>query len=154
MTTLDELEQRVSTKFAAALAERVLPFDTSAWLDEDMSITIDFKKIPPGTPQFQFPREQWISYPNRRAVVLTILDRLLDVEVPDERQPRLVIDDQVEVEVGQPDAHHVFVGFEFGPQLRVGVGPQVGALHQLQQALDQSLIALAGTGKEIGRAHV
>ena len=71
------------------------------------------------------------------------LDRLLDAEVPDERQPRLVIDDQVEVEVGQPDAHHVFVGFEFGPQLRVGVGPQVGTLHQLQQDAPDAVRQLA-----------
>jgi hypothetical protein len=36
------------------------------------------KPLPPGT--MQFPREQWLSYPNRRAHALVLANRLLDFE--------------------------------------------------------------------------
>jgi hypothetical protein len=80
---LQQLERRVGAKWVAAAAARTpewavpeAAFDMSAWTD--------MAPLPPGTPQF--PREQWVSYPNRRAVALLLADRLLDFdELTDEQ---------------------------------------------------------------------
>jgi hypothetical protein len=71
---LAELERRVTTRY--------LELTQTDWelpeIDFDMSDWVDVMKLPPGTPP-QFPREQWITYPNRRRVVLMIIERSLDI---------------------------------------------------------------------------
>lgn len=76
---LIELEGRVTRKWQEAVAARTpqwpmpeVDIDWSAWRDAAK------KPLPPGT--MQFPREQWVSYPNRRTTVLILADRLLDFE--------------------------------------------------------------------------
>lgn len=73
---LIELEKRVTRRWQEAAAAR-----TPQWPDVELST--DWaeamqKPLPPGT--MQFPREQWVSYPNRRTIVLILADRLLDFE--------------------------------------------------------------------------
>jgi hypothetical protein len=77
---LDDLEQRVGQKFAEAAASRVqLPtakatFDVVSWLaglDTSGSVA-----LPDDWPQF--PREQWVSYPNKRTAALLFAEHLLD----------------------------------------------------------------------------
>jgi hypothetical protein len=82
---LDELEKRVTEKWVAKASERVsewagldVPFDASLWLQ-----TAPGSPLTP--PTFQFPREQWISYPAKRTYTLLILDRLLDFDLTDEQ---------------------------------------------------------------------
>ena len=82
MSALADLEERVTAKFLAAAAGRTPEFDTSAW-DIDMSQWQPSEPLPPDTPQF--PRQQWVVYPTRRAVVLTIIDRALDLDLTDEQ---------------------------------------------------------------------
>lgn len=85
MSDLDALERRVTEKWATAAASRIPAdvFDPSGWLDGvDMSAWR--RNLPPSAPQF--PREQWVSYPNKRTVALLIADRLLDFdELSDEQ---------------------------------------------------------------------
>lgn len=84
MTDLAELETCVTKKWLEAagnrLAQWMLPenaFDPTEW-----SEALD-EALPPET--MQFPRETWASYPAKRAVVLTVADRMLDFELNDEQ---------------------------------------------------------------------
>lgn len=74
---LDELEQRVGEKWAAAAADRFDPewqIDLSQW---ELPLTEgDVVPLPPGT--LQFPREQWARYPTARRVALLACETLLD----------------------------------------------------------------------------
>lgn len=74
---LAALEERVGAKWAAAALAR-----TQIWPAVDLdAFSIDTWLVNPGPiepPQLQFPREQWVSYPTRRMVALTVCDRLLD----------------------------------------------------------------------------
>lgn len=75
---LIELEQQVTQRWLEAVAAR-----TPQWPMPDMDWSTDWaeavnKPLPPGT--MQFPREQWLSYPNRRAHALILANRLLDFE--------------------------------------------------------------------------
>lgn len=86
MSALDDMEQRVTEKFAAAAFARIDPqwkLDVGEWTFPDF----EFEPLPPGTPQF--PREQWVTYPNRRMVTLTLIDRALDLELTDEQWTQL-----------------------------------------------------------------
>lgn len=81
MTTtesLDELESRVTAKWAAAAADRIQGFsdifDPSAW-----NTVVDMGADAP-SPTMQFPREQWVSYPAKRTVALILADRMLDLD--------------------------------------------------------------------------
>ena len=83
MNDLEELERRVTEKWVAAAAKRApeweLPdlwaFDFSNWLAH-----------PPALPNNwpQFPREQWLVYPEKRRVTLLICDKALDQDLSDE----------------------------------------------------------------------
>lgn len=81
---LIELEERVTRRWQEAVAAR-----TPQWPMPDVELSTDWAEamktpLPPGT--MQFPREQWVSYPNRRAQVLILADRLLDFdELTDEQ---------------------------------------------------------------------
>lgn len=85
---LDALEHRVRERFVAKSAERVSDwngiydgFDASSWLQ-----TSPLSPLLPSVPVVQFPREQWVSYPARRTLVLLTVDRLLDLdELSDEQ---------------------------------------------------------------------
>ncbi|MCV7004581.1 hypothetical protein [Mycobacterium gordonae] len=85
MSTLDELEQRVGEKFAVEAAKRVDP----QWMLDIGQWTIgghpDALVPNPGDIP-QFPREQWVTYPNKRTMCLLILDRLLDFDNLDDEQ--------------------------------------------------------------------
>lgn len=69
---LGQLERRVGEKWAAAAAARfpadVDPFDPSDWLGDE----------PHAEPVMQFPREQWVSYPNKRTAALIVADNMLN----------------------------------------------------------------------------
>ncbi len=72
------LEERVTRRWQEAVAAR-----NPQWPTPDVELSTDWaeamqKPLPPGT--MQFPREQWVSYPNRRTIVLVLADRLLDFE--------------------------------------------------------------------------
>ncbi|CAN5143809.1 hypothetical protein BH11ACT6_BH11ACT6_34570 [soil metagenome] len=90
---LDQLEQRVTERYMAAAAERdrlpdspfsTLEFDSSEWWFSSrhlLGVAPDGPLLEianAGPPTLQFPRQQWITYPNRRAVSLVIVDRALD----------------------------------------------------------------------------
>lgn len=85
---LGQLERRVTEKFAAAAAARTslwseLPaFDITEWFDslDDTGAVA----VPDDWPQF--PREQWVSYPNKRTAALLLAERLLDAEHLTDRQ--------------------------------------------------------------------
>ena len=84
MTTegLDELEARVTVKWAAAAADRMQGFtdifDPTAW-----TTVVDMGAA---EPVMQFPREQWVSYPAKRTAALILADRMLDFdELTDEQ---------------------------------------------------------------------
>ena len=75
---LIELEERVTRRWLEAVEAR-----TPQWPIPDPEWSTDWreamnKPLPLGT--MQFPREQWVSYPNRRATALLLADRLLDFE--------------------------------------------------------------------------
>lgn len=77
---LAELERRVTEKYIAAAQTRQQPdlpdlFDLQPWLDGQPPL------VPPPP---QFPREQWITHPRHRAVILTIIDTALDAELTDD----------------------------------------------------------------------
>jgi len=82
MSDLDELERRVTEKFAAKCAELVPadPFDPSPFDPACWSSSVDF-----GQPAVQFPREQWVTYPHRRMLALMTADRVLDFELTEEQ---------------------------------------------------------------------
>lgn len=80
---LDALERRVGEKWMTAVAARMPhcdfpdnPFDSTDWLAVA-------SPMPSGVPQF--PREQWVSYPDMRTVALLIVDRMLDLDLTDEQ---------------------------------------------------------------------
>lgn len=69
---LEELETRVTARYIEKCnigwqLPDVEPLDTSDWY---------MGPLPDDVPQF--PREQWITYPNRRHYALLIADRMLD----------------------------------------------------------------------------
>lgn len=79
---LIELEERVTRRWLEAVAERpplwgFAPADLPDWSD------VQWEPLPPGTPQF--PREQWVSHPYRRAMTLILCDRMLDFDLDDEK---------------------------------------------------------------------
>lgn len=64
------LEQRVTEKLLAALPKLDLPDDLPP---------LDFSRVSSlATDWPQYPRAQWIVWPVRRAVALTLADRLID----------------------------------------------------------------------------
>lgn len=76
MNDLEKLERRVTEKWAVAAAERAplwplpdIPFNLDDW-------AVNSVPLPPDWPQF--PREQWLVYPHKRMVTLTICDVALD----------------------------------------------------------------------------
>ncbi|TQK29396.1 hypothetical protein [Arthrobacter sp. SLBN-53] len=88
---LDELERRVAARFIekrcseSETSETALAFDwTAEWLNptatalagQTLEISTVGKPLP---PPLQFPRPQWITYPNRRVVILITCDRALDL---------------------------------------------------------------------------
>lgn len=91
---LAELENQVSDRFLEKVTERLplTPFDPTAWLTGiEFGPVIDGPACGPiieGHPsssvdprhQLQFPREQWVVYPNRRAIALSIVARALELE--------------------------------------------------------------------------
>jgi hypothetical protein len=93
MTTLDELEQRVGERFARAAAARTqIPtasasFDVASWFD-GLADTGEVA-LPEDWPQF--PREQWVSYPNKRTAVLLLADNLMNHDLTDEQWSTLCL---------------------------------------------------------------
>ena len=84
---LVELERSVTEKFTVKAAERAPDSDlnVTGWLQtvsEAMQVPID-----PNIPQF--PREQWVSYPARRTVVLILCNRMLDFDLDDAQWTQL-----------------------------------------------------------------
>lgn len=87
---LDALEASVAERYLAAMADKMPTVDFSEWLDDivpwaewtkrplpcDPPIHAGFE-FPPFPTDFQFPREKWITYRNRRAVALTLASALL-----------------------------------------------------------------------------
>lgn len=76
---LAELERRVTEKYIAAAQTRQQPdlpdlIDIQPWLDGQPPL------VP---PPLQFPRQQWVTVPDRRATALGTVDRLLDLELND-----------------------------------------------------------------------
>ncbi|AID58933.1 hypothetical protein PBI_GAIA_114 [Mycobacterium phage Gaia] len=75
---VEQLEQRVARKWAQAAYARgafdASSFDAGEWFDTNIQWGGEGPDVP------QFPREQWASYPAKRALVLTMLDRALDSE--------------------------------------------------------------------------
>lgn len=87
-TDLDELDRRVTERFIdKTRSEWDLPetptLDWSDWLGPatpPAGQTIEISTVgQPLPPPLQFPRPQWITYPNRRVVALIICDRALDM---------------------------------------------------------------------------
>ena len=76
MSELEALERRVGEKFVAVAAARTpnLPL---------FDMEIDWWSGSPPSDVPQFPRERWVSYPNRRTVTLTLIDRVLDLDLDD-----------------------------------------------------------------------
>lgn len=75
MDDLAALEERVRQKYLDAVGAdnpAFAAFDWSAWLAE---VTV-LEPLPPGTPPF--PREQWVTWPNRRTIGLLIADHAID----------------------------------------------------------------------------
>lgn len=86
-----ELENQVNDRFLEKITERLplTPFDPTAWLTGiEFGPVIDGPVLGPiieGNPYTsadprQFPREQWVVYPNRRAIALSIVARALELE--------------------------------------------------------------------------
>lgn len=79
MTAVDlaAIEERVMRKHLAAVADKVpvVDFDPTSWLAglDQTSAPAPLADVVP-----QFPRERWITYPNRRAVILTLCEVWLD----------------------------------------------------------------------------
>lgn len=79
MSALEDLEQRVTAKFAAKAAGRIDPsvFDPTTWSD-----VVDWTNGGGEQPQVpiehQFSREHYVTYPNRRVIALALIDRALD----------------------------------------------------------------------------
>lgn len=73
MTTIDlaALEERVMRKHLATIAGT--EFDPTTWPTTPPPAT---DTPAPDVPQF--PREQWVTYPNKRAVILTWCEVWLD----------------------------------------------------------------------------
>lgn len=79
---LDELEKRVGEKFTQAwkdCPQRMIlgeAFNPDHWSDnlsdEWAGVTTEPEPVP------QLPREQWVTYPNRRAIALTICETWID----------------------------------------------------------------------------
>lgn len=85
-TTDDVLEERVWEKFAAEAKRRGaiwdLPDDEVAgWAPLRDALKPD-PAAPPIPPEKQFPREQWITWPNRRRIALLLCERALDGPEP------------------------------------------------------------------------
>ncbi len=98
---LDDLEKRVGGRYAEKMAALwTLPdgeFSTvefgADWTEHlkpvaDQGRTIEISTvgqplpppiIPLPTPVMQFPREQWITYPQKRTISLLIADRMIDL---------------------------------------------------------------------------
>lgn len=89
---LDQMEARVMTRYCEKISE-VWPTPPDAfhtvefspeWAAAVKHVSVAGKTIEASTvgqplpPMLQFPREQWVVYPNRRKVSLLIVDRLLD----------------------------------------------------------------------------
>lgn len=68
-----ELEQRVTAKLQAALPKWDLPDDPL----EGWKLAASIEPLPGDVPQF--PREQWVIQPARRAQALVLADRLIDI---------------------------------------------------------------------------
>jgi hypothetical protein len=85
---LEELERRVAEKWAAAAAARIgvyspgFSFDVAGWFDS----LADSGEVSMPDDWPQFPREQWVSYPNKRTAALLLADRLLDFDELDDEQ--------------------------------------------------------------------
>jgi len=94
MSTTDalaQLENQVTEKFIEKITERLplTPFDPTGWLTGiEFGPIIDGPVLGPviedplssTRPSGQFPREQWVVYPNRRAIALSIVGRALELE--------------------------------------------------------------------------
>lgn len=81
---LSDLERRVCEKWIRVAAERA-----SAWglpeMDLDMSAWAEVAQTPLPSGTMQFPREQWVSYPAKRTYILLLADRMLDLDMDEER---------------------------------------------------------------------
>lgn len=85
---LDELERRVAERFMEKRCSEsdisdAPAFDWTEWLSPmtpPAGRTIEMSTAgQPLPPPLQFPRPQWITYPNRRVVILITCDRALDL---------------------------------------------------------------------------
>jgi hypothetical protein len=85
---LEDLERRVRARYAELVSDTVPDhvFNPEEWLlgENHYSVKLfgesfDVAKVPAAQQVPQFPREQWITYPHRRAAILTIVDRSLDL---------------------------------------------------------------------------
>lgn len=92
---LADLERRVTEKYAAAAQTRQQPdlldaFDPSSWsvdLDIDwvaVAKAADASREEPSADLPQFPREQWVTHPHRRTVLLMVIDRYLDLDLTED----------------------------------------------------------------------
>ena len=80
---LAALELRVADKFLAYASNRQSEWDLPDF-DIDWDSWENLPELPPDTPQF--PRQQWFTYPNRRAISLILVDRMMDFdELTDEQ---------------------------------------------------------------------
>lgn len=96
-TELADLEQQVSAKFEALAAERNKwpeeiyeePGSWCAATDPGVWLQVMGVEAPAGgagTVEIpQFPRQRWITHAGRRAVVLTMLNVLLELDLTDEQ---------------------------------------------------------------------
>ncbi|WP_330253112.1 hypothetical protein OG874_00405 [Nocardia sp. NBC_00565] len=76
---LTELEQRVTAKLYAALPQWELPPDPLQDPAEFWRRAVEEADVPPLPDDWpQFPREQWITYPARRAYALLLADNAID----------------------------------------------------------------------------
>jgi len=73
--SLEDLEHRVRERWVAASVDR-----TPDWPLPDRIIEWQPTAELTHVAEFQFPREQWVSYPIKRRLALMVADRLLDFE--------------------------------------------------------------------------
>lgn len=75
----EDLEQRVTARYLDLVRPTIVDATEFDWSEAFFkSGTTGLWAIPePDLPQF--PREQWVTYPNRRAVTLVLVDRMLDL---------------------------------------------------------------------------
>lgn len=81
---LEALEANVTERFVAAVAAQVPQLDLSAWLVDEVPWSDWMKRplpcdspLPIPTPELQFPAPRWVTWPQRRAVALTVASACL-----------------------------------------------------------------------------